>query len=105
MRSFLAGSLRGLAHALKREPVLIAAIILGGVNAVTDLSSEQQVHLTTLVESAVVLLVSVLVRSRVTPMEPKWPPASERAPVPDSDTPTSPATPVEPGGLPPSRRG
>ena len=104
MRSFLAGALRGLAHALKREPVLIAAIILGGVNAVTDLSSEQQAHLTTLVESAVVLLVSVLVRSRVTPVEPSWPPASERPPASDSDPPTPPTTPPSDGGLPPSRR-
>ena len=53
---------------LAREPAMAVAVVLAALNLIVDLNAEQALHVTTIVESIIVLLAGGVVRQNVTPV-------------------------------------
>ena len=53
---------------LAREPAMAVAVVLAALNLIVDLNAEQALHVTTIIESIIVLLAGGVVRQNVTPV-------------------------------------
>lgn len=53
---------------MKNEPAMVVAVALAIVNILWDVTAEQAVHLTTMVETALLLIGGTAVRQSVTPV-------------------------------------
>ena len=50
---------------LAREPAMAVAVVLAALNLIVDLNAEQALHVTTIIESIIVLLAGGVVRQNV----------------------------------------
>lgn len=68
--------MKALLDWIAREPAMVVAIILAGLNAVVTLNADQQLQVTTIIESLILLAAGGVVRQNVTPVSKL--PASQR---------------------------
>ena len=60
--------MKGFIEFLAREPAMAVAVVLAALNLIVDLNAEQALHVTTIIESIIVLLAGGVVRQNVTPV-------------------------------------
>jgi len=53
---------------VQREPAMVVALILAGLNMIVTLNAEQQLQVSTIIETLIVLVAGGVVRSQVTPV-------------------------------------
>ncbi len=60
--------MRGFIDFIRNEPAMVVAVVLAIANVVADVSAEQALHITTIVETVLLLLGGTVVRQSVTPV-------------------------------------
>ena len=60
--------MKALLDWIAREPAMVVALILAGLNMIVTLNAEQQLQVSTIIETLIVLVAGGVVRSQVTPV-------------------------------------
>ena len=53
---------------IRNEPAMVISLVLAGLNMVVTLNADQQLHVSTILESLIVLLGGAVIRQNVTPV-------------------------------------
>jgi hypothetical protein len=68
--------MKALLERLVREPAMVTAVVLALVNTVWKVTADEAVHLSTIIETILVLVAGKVIREQVTPVAaPNLPPS------------------------------